>query len=104
MVLPKSINRCELPQLVWQCVRRASFQRPRQVEPHRLTYADRCGTQSVVTVEPCRETKTIGFRQSYRLVERGPSCDAPREQATGSAQLRLTSSAVKVIIDKLAGR
>jgi hypothetical protein len=55
----QTINRCELPQLARQWVRCASFQRPRQVEPPRLTYAARCGTQSVVTVETCRETKTI---------------------------------------------
>ena len=55
----QTINRCELPQLARQWVRCASCQRPRQVEPPSLTYAARCGTQSVVMVETCRETKTI---------------------------------------------
>ena len=46
---PPVINRCELRQLPWHCIGRASFQRQRQVEPHRLTYAARCGTESVIT-------------------------------------------------------
>ena len=46
---PPVINRCELRQLPWHGIGRASFQRPRQVEPPRLTYAARCGTQSVIT-------------------------------------------------------
>ncbi len=48
----------------------ASYQRPRQVEPPRLTYAARCAAQGVVTAETCRGTKTI------------PSCRREREKMT----------------------